>query len=309
MYDGVTLIGLPYQFGRRGGGTGYQMACGPEVLMASDAVPSRVGDWCEDVERVWLDDLDEPEDPPQQGRPTWPAGDQMTRQLAQNNGLARAVREATSRGRLPVISAGGCNSSLGVVAGLSDPLMSMFWFDAHADAQTPDTTTEGLFEGMPVSTIAGQCWPHYREQVEGFRVIPESRIASVGMHDTRFIQPWDKQRQGLGTLVDPQAIAELGFEGAMSVAVEALSRQTSVTYVHIDTDVIDPEHMRGHHHTAPGGPTPDQIIWAVERIAADMRIAAVNFTCYDPTVDERARTVLPPLVSEVARVAMGSKRA
>lgn len=303
MTQAVTVIGLPYQFGRRVAPTGYQMAKGPELLVESGAVPEAIRAWCDDVEVVWLDDLDEPVTVP--GGTPLPPGDQMTRQLAQNNGLATAVREAVAQGRFPVVSAGGCNSSLGIVSGLSEPELSMFWFDAHADADTPDTTTHGLFEGMPVSTIAGLCWPRWARRIEGFTVIPESRIAQIGLHDAGFEEPGDP-RPGLGTLVGPPEVAEHGFEAAFELALDVLADQSERTYVHLDADVIDETYMRGNLHTGPGGPTPDQLIWAVRRIAERMRIEAINVTSWDTAVDDRAPGVLVPLVSELASIAIGS---
>lgn len=296
----VSLIGLPYQFGRRADDHGYQMARGPEILLAPGAVPTAVGAWTDNVTLTWLDNLDEPVTEP--GATPLSPGDQMTRQLHQNNGLARAVAEAKGMGRFPVICAGGCNSSLGVVAGLSDPELGMFWFDAHADAETPDTSDSGLFEGMPVSIIAGLSWPRYRERIKGFQVIPESRIVQVGLHDNAFV-PEFAPPQGLGTLVDPPAVAQHGFEQAFLNALEVMCQRARRVYVHIDTDVLDPAYVRGNLHTAPGGPTPDQLRWAVSEIAGRLSIQAVNFTSYDTAVDEHAPSVLVPLASDIAHIA------
>lgn len=305
MTQPITVIGLPYQFGRRATETGYQMARGPELLVESGAVPDAIKGWCDDVEVVWLDHLDEPHSSPGEV-PKLPPGDQMTRQLAQNNGLASAVRDATARGRFPLVSAGGCNSSIGVVAGLADSELSIFWFDAHADADTPDTSVHGLFEGMPVSTIAGMCWQRYAQGVNGFTTIPEARIAQIGLHDTGFRVPGDP-RQGIGSLVGPEEVEQHGFEAAFSRSLDVLSAQSERTYLHFDADVVDPSYMRGNLHTAPGGPSPDQLVWATERVAERMRIEAINFTSWDTAADERAFGVLVPLINEIATIAVASR--
>lgn len=299
----VTVIGLPYQFGRRADTTGYQMARGPELLVDSGAVPGAISSWCEDVETVWLDGLDEP--PARMGHVPLPPGDQMTRQIAQNNGLADAVRHTVAQGRFPVVAAGGCNSSLGIVSGLEDPQLSMFWFDAHADADTPDTSTHGLFEGMPVTTIAGKCWPRYARMIRGFTVVPEERIAQIGLHDAGFNEPGDP-RPGVGTLVGPPEVEQYGFQDAFMRALDVLSSRTDRTYLHFDTDVIDAAYMRGNLHTGPGGPSPDDLIWATERVAERMRILAINFTSWDTAVDPNAPEVLVPLVDRIAQVAVNS---
>lgn len=278
------------------------MAHGPEVLLAEDAIPAKL-DWAgAEWSLRWLDDLD---DAPPSGPGEFPLspGDQMVRQLVQNRGLGHAVREAKRDGHLPVVAAGGCNSSLGVVSGLDDPGIGLVWFDAHADAETPETSPDGLFEGMPVSIIAGRCWKRWRENLPGFHVIPESRIVQVGLHDRAFDEPLRTGPRGVGALVDPEAVDEFGFEGAFERALVQLSATTDRVYVHIDTDVLDASVVRASKHAALGGPTPSQLIKAVRRIADTMRIEAVSFSSFDTAVDPDAPKVLIPLIAEIARIA------
>lgn len=302
----ISLIGLPYQFGRRDDGGGYRMARGPEVLLAEDAVPRALREaGSAAAELRWLDHLDDAAPWTGEGPPLSP-GDQMVRQLVQNRGLAEAVRQEKSRGHLPVSIAGGCNSSLGVVAGLDDPELGLMWFDAHADAETPETSTDGLFEGMPVSIIAGLSWKRWRENIPGFRVIPTSRIVQIGLHDQSFYDKLPGERRGLGTIVGPDEVSTDGFEAAFSGALSGLAEQTGRIYVHIDTDVVDARIVRANKHAAEGGPTPDDLIWAVSRIAERARIEAVSFSSFDTSVDPNAANVLVPMISRIVQIAARS---
>lgn len=298
--NAVSLIGFPYHFARPPEPTGYQMARCPEVLLAPDAVPAQVAEWCEDVE-VEMVSADEPVGRP--GEPSLPPGDQMMRTQYQNLVLGRRVRSARERDRLPVVFAGGCNSGVGVVAGLADPGMGLFWFDAHNDAETPEISTTGLFEGMPVATIAGRCWQQWAREIDGFAPLPEERIAQIGLHDVHIFGHDGSPYQGIGALVDPAAVAQHGFEGAFEIALRRVSAGTDRAYVHLDVDVLDPAFVRGNHHTAPGGPSPARVQWAVERIAAEMEILAVTIASYDVAVDENAPSVLVPLANELIRTA------
>jgi arginase len=299
-----TLIGLPYQFGRRADpdGGGYQMARGPEVLLAPDAAPAAFRAAFDNVDLRFLDDLDDARPAAPGDRPMSP-GDQMVRQLVQNNGLASAVREEVARGRFPVVAAGGCNSSIGVVGGLDDPGLGLIWFDAHHDAETPDTSSDGLFEGMPVAIIAGRCWPRWRARIQGFHVIPEERIMQVGLHDLSFEDDPEAPRGGVGTLVGPEEVAASSFEEAFSAGLDSLAAHVSRVYVHIDTDVIDAAIMRGNLHAAHGGPSPAQLVWAVERIAERLEVRALSFSSFDTNVDPVAPGILVPLMRDVAAAA------
>jgi arginase len=282
------------------------MARGPELLLAEHAVPQALQQaGSAPAEFRWLDHLDDAPPWTGDGAPLSP-GDQMVRQLVQNRGLAEAVREAKSKGHLPVSIAGGCNSSLGVVAGLHDSELGLMWFDAHADAETPETSPDGLFEGMPVSIIAGLCWKRWRENIPGFEVIPQSRIVQIGLHDESFYEKAAGVRRGLGTVVGPAEVAADGFESAFDAALSALANQTSRIYVHIDMDVVDARIVRANKHAAEGGPTPDQLIWAASKVAQRASIEAVSFSSFDTDVDPNAVDVLVPLISEIVQIAARS---
>ncbi|KIW11855.1 hypothetical protein PV08_09128 [Exophiala spinifera] len=302
----LSLIGLPYQFGRRAAPTDYQMARGPEVLLAPSAVPAALKEMSTDIDLVFLDDLDDPKTGPNDVRPVL-LGDQMIRQLHQNNALAAAVRAARSNGRFPVCFSGCCNSSLGIVGGIDDPNLGMVWFDAHADDYTPETSPTGFFDGMPVSIIAGECWKRWREKIQGFHVIPPQRISQVGLHDRSAYAESPGRRAGVGHLVDPAAVLLFGFEGAFLRTLDQIKARTDRVYVHVDTDVIDAKIMRANLYCAEGGVTPEQMIWAVEQIAKTVRIEALNFASFDAAVDPNAPAILTKMIQGIVGVIQRSR--
>jgi arginase len=308
----ISLIGLPYQFGRRADEHGYQMARGPEVLLADDAAPSHLRQLFSDVDVTWLDELDDPQPQPDGKRPL-PPGDQMIRQLVQNTALAATVRDAKANGRIPIVAAGGCNSSIGVVGGLADNGIGLIWFDAHADAETPDSSPDGLFEGMPVAVIAGLCWPRWRKRIGGFTEIPVSRIIQIGLHDRAFDYEAEDgfagagTGYGLGTVIDPPVVEREGYEAAVLSALTLLRRETDRVYVHIDADVIDEKYMRASLHVASGGPSPDQLRWSLDQIADLFSIEAVSFSSYDTAVDPHVPEILVPLIGHASVAAARSR--
>lgn len=306
---GVSLVGLPYHLGARGRSSGYQMALGPEVLLQDAHLPAAFREAFDDTEVVWVVDADEANELDNGGDfRTMPRGDQMTRHLVQAMHLSRAVQDVRQRGRLPIAIMGNCSASLGMVGGIDDEDAGMIWFDAHSDARTPDTSTNGFFEGMPVSTIAGLCWPTLRNRIPGFHEIPEKRIITVGNHEIH----WEGGRGGvddaLGALVDPPAIKEHGFEAAMDRALDSLTQHTDRVYIHIDVDVLDPTVLRGNSHCAPGGLTLDQMAYALSAIAARAEILAISTAAFDPEVDPRGPSVLVPLLTQAAAAALASQQ-
>ncbi|MHC9043264.1 arginase family protein [Microbacterium saperdae] len=308
----VTVIGLPYHFGAPPRPTGYQMARGPHVLLADDAAPALLKERFADVEKIWIDDADEPDERDYgDDIRLFPPGDQMIRQLIQCRRLASAVDDAISNGRFPVVAAGNCHTTIGVIGGIDDPEIGLIWFDAHSDAGSPDTSSNGMFEGMPVSAIAGKCWPRYVANVPGFHVIPEDRMITVGDHEIH--SPNGRDRVGgstaLGRVVSPPEIAAAGgFTAAMSAAVEDLASRVTKVHVHIDTDVVDNAIAWGNGHASDGGLAPEEVVEAISLIAARLEIAAVNFAAYDPTVDPESPKTYIPLVADVVSAALTTRR-
>jgi arginase len=142
------LIGVPYSHGERGVLLGH----GPIVMLADDRVPARIRACGSKVDVQWVDkddaSLEERLAP----------GDLMTKYLVQNRLVAQMVLGACAKGALPNVFSGDCNVSIGVLSGLRRDRVGVVWLDAHPDADTPDTSMTGLFDGMAVATIAGRCW-------------------------------------------------------------------------------------------------------------------------------------------------------
>jgi arginase len=288
----LTLIGVPYHLGRYG----VSMGRGPLVLLADDALPRRLRNLGLDVEVAWVD-ADDPAD----GDALVP-GDQMSRHLVHNRAVACLVAAARTAGRRPIVMSGNCNSSIGATSGIGERAFGVVWLDAHADAETPEHSRDGLFDAMAVSVLAGRCWPAWREEIPGFRPIPEERIVMVGQHERYAEVGWHYEMQPpLGRVVDPPVIAEHGFEPALADALDDLAARTDRIYLHVDTDAIDAAIARSSHYTAEGGLTPAQVCRAIELVNERFDVLATTFSAYDPDVDERMRPIVPTLVETAAR--------
>ena len=297
--NAVTLIGVPYHLGQRA----ISMGRGPVVLLADEMLPARLRAAGLDVEVAWVD-----ADEPAAHEPFVP-GDQMARHLVHNRAIARLVAEVRASGRAPIVASGNCNSSIGVVSGLAEPSLGVVWLDAHADAETPEHSADGLFDGMAVSVLAGRCWRAWREQIPGYRAIPEERMVMVGQHDRHAEAGWPHENLApLGRVVDPPVIAEHGFEPALVDALDDLACRTELVYLHVDTDVIDAAVARSSLYTATGGLTPAQATRAIELVNERFDVLATTFSAYDPDVDARMLEIVPRLVEAAARGMVGDRR-
>src|SRR5262245_9475838 len=81
--------------------------------------------------------------------------------LAMSDALRLHVEEALGRDRLPLVLGGDHSIAIGSVAGTACHFarkgrsLGLIWFDAHGDANTPETTPSGNIHGMSLAISLG----------------------------------------------------------------------------------------------------------------------------------------------------------
>jgi arginase len=75
--------------------------------------------------------------------------------------LCREVERSLGEGRMPLVLGGDHSLAIGSVAGSTNhyakqgETLGLIWFDAHGDANTPDTTPSGNIHGMSLAVCLG----------------------------------------------------------------------------------------------------------------------------------------------------------
>ena len=85
--------------------------------------------------------------------------------------VADRVRESRARGEFPIILSGNCNAAVGTVSGCGAASTGVAWFDAHGESTTPETTSSGFLDGMPISTLLGRAWQTLANSPSRSRVV------------------------------------------------------------------------------------------------------------------------------------------
>jgi arginase family enzyme len=98
--------------------------------------------------------------------------------------ISGRVRHATEEERFSLILSGNCNASLGTISALGSEETGIIWFGAHAEFNTPETTTSGYLDGMGLAVAVGDRWKAMAQTVPGFRPVPEANVILVGIRDT-----------------------------------------------------------------------------------------------------------------------------
>jgi arginase len=266
MAKHIELLLVPYDSGHRDTRTG----CGPARFLER-GVDQVLRDRGHQVSVRWIE-----------SRAALPTENGTTFELIRN--LAEAVLSSVSRGALPVLLAGNCNSSVGALAGIGPTQLGLVWFDAHGDFNTPETTESGFLDGMGLAMATGRCWKTILSAVPGFAPLPEANVLHVGARDLD-IEEERMLRESDVTLVTPGDLSAADVEKAVETALLDLRKRIGRIYLHIDIDVLDLGEVMPNHLAVPGG-LSIQTVQASIRMARELfEVCGCCLASYDPAYD------------------------
>jgi len=215
------------------------------------------------------------------------------------------VRAAVTDGAFPIVLAGNCGSSLGTVSGVraatpnDSSAIGVIWLDAHADFNTPETTTTGFLDGTGLAALTGQCWQALTASIPGYRPVTDAHVVLVGARD---IDPGEERELASSRVMRVEA-ARMQADGAADAlhsALTELTRHVSRVYLHIDLDVHEPSEAQANQYAVPGGLSAATVRDLVRAVSDRFSIVAAALTSYDPTCDPRMLDVALRLIEEVA---------
>ena len=199
--------------------------------------------------------------------------------------VSNEVRAATAAGEFPLVLSGNCNTAVGTIAGVGTEGLGIVWFDAHADFETPETTTTGFTDGMGLAITSGYCWSAMAANVPCFRPVPEANIALVGTRDLSRAER--KRLEGSEVaVVESGLMKQKGLSEASGAAIEALQARVERVYVHLDLDVLDPDEAGpANEFAVPDGLALEELEEAIRMIHERFDVAAAGIASYDPAFD------------------------
>jgi len=280
-----SLILVPYELGRLRNGVGK----GPECLASAGAADALA---CNGA-TVTTSTIILPEQWNSSGYGEADAGFELMRLVAE------AVRAARAEGMFPVILAGSCFNTVGVVAGLAEARPAVIWLDAHSDFSEPTTTESGYLDSMGLSILTGSAWQAMAQRIPGFTPVPEASVILAG---ARVFDPCEAQRLAsssiacvpAGLLTDPLALVRV---------LEAIKPEPTGVHLHIDLDVLDSAEAMVNVYSSPGGISGADLAKLVSTLLSHVPVRAVTFSVYDPMVDLASN--VPPLVLDILKVIAG----
>jgi len=257
----IDLILVPYDSAQRG----TRMGAGPEHLVAK-GLPAHLERFGHQVEVTTVD-------PPAD---SWRAEIRTGFELA--GLIAGRVRQSQRNGAFPVVLAGNCFASLGVVTALGAGT-GVLWFDAHGDFNTPETTTGGFLDGMALATLTGRCFGGMSSRLPGFVPVREQHAWLLG---TRDLDPAEEEML-LDSPVGRVPAESIGADLGERVQKE-LDGPRQI-HVHLDLDVLDPSEGEVNEYACEGGVSAANLRSAMGALGSLDTVAALTLSAYDPSYD------------------------
>jgi len=259
----IQLLVVPYDTARRS----FRCGAGPEHFLEAGLV-AHLHDQGHNVSDIQVIE-DDPARSPAEIRTAF----ELMRRVAS------AVRAARAAGCFPVILSGNCNVAVGALSGLTPGPRSIFWFDAHGECNTPDTTASGFLDGMGLATAFGWCWRSLAASIPGFQLVAPEATFLLGARDLDPLEATLLAESKVTCLPVPR-VEE--FSGLLA----ATGPDRGLGYLHLDLDVLDPDAV-GHANDQPasGGLSVTQLTAAIAAIRAHVPLGAATIASYAPEYD------------------------
>ncbi len=211
-------------------------------------------------------------------KPVLPERDTLRRMSALHQPIAEFVSSSLAGGDRPVSIAGDCPTAIAVLAGLQhagrEPVL--VWLDAHGDFNIWETTPSGFLGGMPLAMLVGRGEQTLVNAV-GLHPLPENQVILVGGRD---LDPGERTALAGSKLHHLTDVASL-------LAHPLLARPL---YIHLDTDILDPQQAPAMNYPAPGGPSVAKMQALFRSLAGTGRIMAVSLSSWNPELDGASRS-------------------
>jgi arginase len=228
--------------------------------------------------------------------------------LAACTELMKSVETCLEEGRMPLVLGGDHSIAIGSVAGSTNwfakqgEALGLIWFDAHGDANTPETTPSGNIHGMSLAVLLGY-GDHELVHLGGRapKVQPRNAVL-IGIRDIDSGERDFLKKSGV-TCYTMRDLDERGMRDVLDEAIRLASDGTAGIHLSFDLDVLDPEDAPGTGTPVWGGISYREAHLAMEMFHDRANIVAMDLVEVNPVLDTQNMTGI--LAAELAQSALG----
>jgi arginase len=230
-----------------------------------------------------------------------PFGDRRAKYL---NEIAETCQEVAHRiyqtleaGYFPISLGGDHSVAIGTQAGVAkfyrdrEQAIGCIWLDAHADMNTPETSSSGNVHGMPFAATLG-LGPEALAKIFGYapKIQPKNCVLigarALDSRERRLVKD-----SGINVFT-MRAIDELGMRTVMEKSLALATEGTAGFVVSFDMDAVDPDEAPGVGTPVRGGITFREAHLAMEMVADSRRMLAMELVEINPIIDILNKTAV-----------------
>lgn len=209
--------------------------------------------------------------------------------------LADSVEDDLANDRFPLALGGDHAQAMGTIAGLArhlkkeDKDLGVFWVDAHADMNTPETSPSGNIHGMPLAHCLGY-GKDILKNLAGFSpMIKPEHVVVFGVRDIDQTEKDMVEKAGIRAY-SMSEIDERGMNVCLKEAMEIVSKASGGIHLSYDLDGSDPSCAPGTGTPVPGGLNFRESHLICETLAKSGKLRAMELVELNPTLDTENKT-------------------
>jgi arginase len=194
--------------------------------------------------------------------------------------LAAVVEGAVRAGGTPIVLGGDHSIAMGTLAGLKrarGQSPGLVWIDAHADINSPESSSTGNVHGMPLwfALKSGFAEPEHTVQI-GLRDVDEG--------EKQMLREWGVRAFSMSD------VDKLGMVNVMEQAREIAGGGGRSIHVSFDMDGIDPSEAPGTGTPVKGGLSYREAHLVMEMLFDSGRLGSIEMVEINPILDHRNQT-------------------
>ena len=216
------------------------------------------------------------------------------------------VSDTCLKGSLALTIGGDHSLAIGTVFGSLSvyPNLGVLWIDAHADINTPETTTSGNLHGMPLSFLTGiASHEKFEEWIPKAKLHP-SRLVYIGLRD---VDPGEREilKQYNIRAYSMHDVDKYGIGKIMDMSLDYLGRDSPL-HLSFDVDALDPSVCPSTGTPVRGGLTFREGHFITEAVAESGCLVALDIMEVNPIIGDHSASASTVQVGlSLTRCALG----
>ncbi|QEN06709.1 arginase family protein [Oceanispirochaeta crateris] len=161
---------------------------------------------------------------------------------------------------------GGCGIEVPIVSYLSERYedLQLFWFDAHGDLNSPQTSPSKYFHGMPLRFITER---QKNTIGQRYNTVPTQNVHLVGVRDLDAPE---------GEYMTKHKMDFIPIDHMILKSLHASLQAEKTAYIHIDLDVLDPSEYQNVKCPVKNGLKISQLLELIKTIKENMNIVGIS---------------------------------